>query len=168
MPVTQETSIPIANSTVIIDEFEITSGSLTTAAPKMMGVDNKNENLAASSLVIPASNPVVIVMPERETPGMIASAWDIPMSILALKVIAFISIFLALLRSAQYKSMPITINIAAIRTGDLKTVSDFFSKRYPAAAPGTLAAAKYQNNLPFALRTSVKPCIMSCHQSFQK
>jgi hypothetical protein len=154
--------------TVIIDEFEITSGSLTTAAPKMMGVDNKNENLAAPSLVVPISNPVVIVMPERETPGMIASAWDIPMSILVLKVMSFISIFLALLRSAQYRRMPIRINIAAIRTGDLKIVSAFFSKRYPAAAPGTLAAAKYQNNLPFALRASVKPRIRSCHQSFQK
>ncbi len=168
MPIIQETTIPITKLTVTMDGFEITSGSLTTAAPKMMGVDNKNENLAAPSLVVPVSNPVVIVMPERETPGMIASAWDIPMSILVRKVMSFISILLALLRSAQYRRMPITINIAAIRTGDLKMVSAFFSNRNPAVAPGTLAAAKYQNNLPFALRKSVKPCIMSCHQSFQK
>ena len=133
-----------------------------------MGVDNKNENLAAPSLVTPASNPVVMVIPERETPGMIASAWDIPMSILVQKVMPFISIFLALLRSAQYRKMPMTINIAAIRTGDLKIVSAFFSKKNPAAAPGTLAAAKYQNNLPLTLPTSEKPFMISSHQSFQK
>ncbi len=146
----------------------MTCGSLTIAAPKMIGVDNKNENLAAPSLVTPINNPAVIVIPERETPGIIASAWDIPMNILVPKVILFISVFLALLRSAQYRRMPININITAIRIGDLNMVSAFFSKRNPPIAPGTLAATKYQNNRPFTLRTSVKPPIIICHQSFQK
>jgi len=168
IPVMQETSIPITKLKVIIDEFEITCGSFTMAAPRIMGVDSKNENLAAPSLVIPVSSPVVIVMPERETPGMIASAWDIPMSILAPKVIWFISMFLALLRSAQYKRMPIRISITAMRAGERNTVSAFSSNRYPAAAPGTVAAAKYQNSLPLVLRTSVKPFMISCHQSLQK
>ena len=101
MPVTQETSIPTIKLTVIMDEFEITYGSLTIAAPRMMGVDNRNENRAAPSLVIPISSPVVMVMPERETPGMIANVCDVPISILVPKVISFIAIFLALLRSAQ-------------------------------------------------------------------
>ncbi len=48
------------------------------------------------------------------------------MSIQVPKGIFFISIFLALLRSAKYKATPITINMIAIRTGDLKTVSAFF------------------------------------------
>jgi len=168
MPVTQETAIPIVKSTVITDGFEITPGNLTMAAPKMMGVDSKNENLAAPSLVSPISSPVLIVTPERETPGMIASAWEIPMNIPAPKVIWLISIFLALLRSAQYRRMPININIVAMRRGDLNMVSAFFSNRNPPIAPGTLAATKYQNSRPFMLRTSVKPFIMSCHQSFQK
>ena len=168
MPVAQETSIPIAKFTVITDEFEITCGSLTMAAPKIIGVDNKNENLAAPSLVTPISSPVVIVIPERETPGTIAKAWDIPINILVPKVILFISIFLALLRSAQYRKMPISINIMAMRIGDLNMVSAFFSNRNPPIAPGTLAATKYQNNRPFTLRTSINPFIMSCHQSFQK
>ncbi len=74
MPVMHETSIPIMKSSVITDGLEMTPGSLTTAAPKMIGVDNKNENLAAPSLFSPIRSPVVIVMPERETPGIIASA----------------------------------------------------------------------------------------------
>ena len=168
MPVIQATSIPIAKFTDITEESEITCGNLTRAAPKIMGVDNKNENLAAPSLVIPPNNPVVIVIPERETPGMIASAWDTPMNMLVPKVIFLISIFLVLLRSAQYRKMPITINIVAMRIGDLNIVSAFFSNRYPPIAPGTLAATKYQNNRPSTLRTSVKPFMISCHQSFQK
>jgi hypothetical protein len=57
MPVMQEASIPIIKFKVITDEFEITPGSLTMAAPKMMGVDSRNENLAAPSLVTPISSP---------------------------------------------------------------------------------------------------------------
>ena len=168
MPVIHETAIPIIKSAVIAEGSEITPGNLTMAAPKMMGVDNKNENLAAPSLVSPISNPVVIVIPERETPGMIASAWDIPMNRQVPKVIWFISVFLELRRSAQYRRMPISINITAISIGDLNTVSAFFPNRNPTIAPGTVATTRYQNNRPFTLRTSVKPFSMSCHQSFQK
>ncbi len=74
MPVIHETAIPIVKSKVTTEESEITPGSLTMAAPKMIGVDSRNENLAAPSLVSPISSPVVIVIPERETPGRIASA----------------------------------------------------------------------------------------------
>ena len=74
MPVIHETAIPIAKFKLITDEFEITPGNLTMAAPKMIGVDSKNENLAAPSLVSPISSPVVIVIPDRETPGTIARA----------------------------------------------------------------------------------------------
>jgi len=168
MPAIQETSIPTVKFTVIIEEFEITCRILTRAAPKIMGVDNKNENRTAPSLVTPINNPVVIVTPERETPGMIASAWDSPTNRLVPKVILFIPIFLALLRSAQYKRRPIHINITAIRRGDRNIVSAFFSNKNPPTAPGTLAATKNQNKRPFAHRTSVKPFIISCHQSFQK
>ena len=168
MPVMQETSIPIVKFADTADECEIICGSLTMAAPKMIGVDNKNENLTAPSLVTPLNSPVVIVIPERETPGIIASAWDSPIKMLVSKVIFLISIFLALLRSAQYRTRPININITAIRGGDRNTPSAFFSNRNPPIAPGTLAAAKYQNNRPCTLRTSVKPFIINCHHSLQK
>lgn len=150
-PVTQETAIPIIKSAVIAEGSEITPGNLTRAAPKMMGVDSKNENLAAPSLVKPISSPVVIVIPERETPGMIASAWDTPISRLVPKVILFIAVFLELRRSAQYRKMPININIVAMRIGDLNTVSAVSSNRYPLNAPGTVATTRYQNNRPFTL-----------------
>ena len=86
MPVRHETVVPIIKSRVIAEGFERTPGSLTMAAPKMIGVDSRNENLAAPSLLSPIRSPVVIVTPERETPGMIAKAWDIPMHRLVPKV----------------------------------------------------------------------------------
>jgi len=43
-------------------------------APKIIGVDIKNEKRVAASLVNPISNPDVIVIPERDTPGIIANA----------------------------------------------------------------------------------------------
>ena len=168
MPATQETAVPIKKLVVIPDEFDIRPGSLTMAAPKMIGVDSRNENRAAPALVNPMNIPVVIVIPEREPPGTMARTWDIPISRLVPKVIRFISIFFALLRSAQYRKTPINISMMAIKVGDLKTVSAFFSKRYPPIAPGILAATRYQNSRPSTLRTSLKPFIISRHQSFQK
>ena len=47
-------------------------------APQIAGIANKNENLAASLDEIPNIIPIVIVIPEREIPGKIAKACDIP------------------------------------------------------------------------------------------
>ena len=43
-------------------------------APKIMGIAKKKENLTASSRFIPKNIAVVIVIPERETPGNIENA----------------------------------------------------------------------------------------------
>ena len=74
----QETSIPTKKLKVIILGFAITSGSFTMAAPKIIGADSKKEKRAALSRVSPVNRPVVIVIPERDTPGMIAKACDNP------------------------------------------------------------------------------------------
>lgn len=48
------------------------------AAPAIRGVLRRKENLAAVSLFRFLIKPPVIVIPERETPGIIASAWATP------------------------------------------------------------------------------------------
>ena len=60
-PITKEASI-------------IKSLSLYSVAPKTIGVDNIKEYLAAPSLETPIILPVVIVIPDLETPGMNANA----------------------------------------------------------------------------------------------
>ena len=74
MPVIQDTDMPTIKSIVMTEGFEIIWGSLSTAAPKIIGVDSKKENRAAPSRVSPIINPVVMVIPERETPGITARA----------------------------------------------------------------------------------------------
>jgi len=46
---------------------------LMTPAPSMTGIDIKNENLAASSLLSFRRMPPAIVEPDRDNPGKIAS-----------------------------------------------------------------------------------------------
>ena len=55
-------------------------------APQIAGVASKNENLAASLDEIPNIIPIVIVIPEREIPGKIAKACDIPIKKLFLRL----------------------------------------------------------------------------------
>ena len=55
-------------------------------APQITGIASKNENLAASLDEIPNIIPIVIVIPEREIPGKIAKACDIPIKKLFLRL----------------------------------------------------------------------------------
>ena len=54
------------------------------AANKIAGIPNRKENLAASPLSQPNNRPVEIVMPDLETPGKIAKAWEIPIKKLSI------------------------------------------------------------------------------------
>ena len=51
---------------------------LNIVAASTIGADSIKEYLAAASLFTPISLPVVIVIPERETPGIKAKACDSP------------------------------------------------------------------------------------------
>ena len=75
IPVMQETIMPTMKLVVISSGLDATKGSFTRAAPKMIGVDSRKENRAAPSRVSPRTSPVEMVIPDRETPGMIARAW---------------------------------------------------------------------------------------------
>ena len=61
--------------------------NLYSVAPNTIGVDNKNEYLAVDSLSIPIALPVVIVTPERDTPGINARACENPIKNVCLNVI---------------------------------------------------------------------------------
>ena len=59
----------------------ISLGKCETTAPAISGVERRKENLVAASRVNPRNRPVVIVMPERDTPGKSAKACALPMMI---------------------------------------------------------------------------------------
>ena len=50
----------------------------TIAAREMAGMPKRNENFAASRLSQPVIRAVEIVIPDLETPGKIANAWERP------------------------------------------------------------------------------------------
>ena len=50
----------------------------TKATNEIEGMPSKKENLAASFLSQPDNRAIEIVAPERDTPGIIAKAWAIP------------------------------------------------------------------------------------------
>ncbi len=61
--------------------------NLYTVAAKTIGADNIKEYLAEASLDKPSARPVVIVIPERDTPGINASDCDKPIKKVCLNVI---------------------------------------------------------------------------------
>jgi hypothetical protein len=58
-----------------------TSFACMRVAPSIAGIESRNENLKTSSLQIPAAVPAIIVMPERETPGITAIPCAMPTQI---------------------------------------------------------------------------------------
>ena len=50
----------------------------TKAANEIEGIPSRNENLAAFFLSHPDKSAIEIVTPERDTPGIMAKAWAIP------------------------------------------------------------------------------------------
>ena len=50
----------------------------TIAAKDMAGIPKRNENFAASPLSQPDAKAVEIVIPDLDTPGIIANAWERP------------------------------------------------------------------------------------------
>ena len=76
------------------------SKAVRSPAPVMAGIANRNENLAASFPDIPRARLVLMVIPERETPGMMATACASPIRNPLLKFSAslFLVIFLYLIK----------------------------------------------------------------------
>ena len=69
IPTKKLNNTPIKNASVNSKSFILTSTAANT-----IGVDNKNVYFAAASLVTPIALAVVIVIPERDTPGINAKA----------------------------------------------------------------------------------------------
>ena len=61
-----------------VENWFIEFKNSTKATKDIAGIPSKNENLAASFLSQPVNSAIEIVAPERDTPGIIAKAWAIP------------------------------------------------------------------------------------------
>ena len=111
-----------------------------TVAPKIAGMNNKNENLAACLGFILFINPVDIVNPERDIPGRIAKACEIPIKAVFFR---FKDLFFFIGYFDRNKNTEVIIN--EIPTVKLLLNIDFIweFKKNPANAIGIEAIIKY-------------------------
>ena len=81
IPTKKLTNTPNKNS-----KEKMNSLNFNIVAPNTIGADNIKENFAVDSLSTPIALPVVIVIPERETPGIKARACEKPIIKVCFKV----------------------------------------------------------------------------------
>ncbi|EDN65053.1 hypothetical protein BGP_6177 [Beggiatoa sp. PS] len=81
---------------------------------------NKIENRAAAWRLNPSKSAVVIVMPERDVPGIRAKAWESPINKISCQVRVYSSRSRFPITSAHQSNKPNTIVAVAIINGDLK------------------------------------------------
>ena len=75
------TTIPVAiRSQATGSDVSSRSFVFKSAAPKIIGIESKNENFAATRRDKPSQSPAVKVIPEREVPGINASACAKPIT----------------------------------------------------------------------------------------
>ena len=103
---------------------------------RINGTDIKNEKRADFSLSTPNRTDVEIVAPEREIPGNIAIACDIPITTEPKKLTFFLVGFAL---SARYRSIAVIISMNPTSVKfQLKRVSISFSQNIPTNAAGII------------------------------
>ena len=134
---------PIKNGKLITKSLH-----LYNVAAATIGVESKNEYLATDSLFTPNALPIVIVTPERDTPGINARACDNPIKNVCFNVIFSNSVSDFTFLSTMYKTIPITINAIPIIIGVVNASPTNLSNTNPIAPPGIVASTIYQNIFP--------------------
>ena len=116
-------------------------------AKATIGIDNKNENLAAFLRFNPNNIPPDIVEPDLETPGSNANAWNKPI-IKAFDNVTFLSFFqFAIFSARNINTEPANKNIAT-NLGDLRSPVIVSCKKYPIIPAGIEPNKIYNPHLP--------------------
>ena len=88
----------------------------TKAANDIAGIPSKKENFAASTLCQPSKRAIVMVIPDLETPGIIANDWDKPIRKLFKKLWFSNVIYLFFVNWDKYINKAVRIEIIPINT----------------------------------------------------
>ena len=109
----------------------------------MVGMESRNENLAAVVRLRPSSRAALMVTPERDVPGTSASAWARPMSR------AWLKLSVSLVprnRSAAPRSTPKPMVAQAMVVMDRHSPSTLSLNRKPAMTTGIVAAETFSSS----------------------
>ena len=107
---------------------------------------NRNENLVATFLEVPISNPPIMVDAHLYIPGIRARHWNIPIwntSLYFNDMIVLLSLFVVLYFSTNIRVIPPNINVIATFNG-LKNKASTYS---PSKKPKKCRRYKSYNNL---------------------
>ena len=133
-------------------------------APKIIGIDNKNENLDAVFVSNPENNPADIVDPDLDIPGNTATAWNNPITKLFFK---FNSLLLFFANLVKNNTKLVIINAMPTNKILENNPSNLSFIKKPINAAGIDAIIKYKVSLIYFLSFSIRPTIIS-NISFQK
>src|SRR5439155_299107 len=112
----------------------------SSPAPKVIGVESRNEKRAAETRSRPAARPVVMLRPERETPGTSESDWAVPITRQARHPGSRVASPRGAERSTHHNRKPNSAKVAAWIAGARSRASRCRSSR-PVTAAGTDATA---------------------------
>jgi len=115
-PLSAEVTVPTARagSPAPLAPCCSSSRSSNTPAAPIAGIPSRNENRAAASRVNPRNIAAVMVVPERDDPGINATACARPINWLSHHPICLISRRKDAVRSANHRRMPRIIRLAEI------------------------------------------------------
>ena len=101
----------------------ISSNDFSIPGSRMAGIESRNENLAAADRLSPSNSPAVMVIPERDVPGIRASACAQPMMMMSLNVRLCSSRVRFPFASDHHSAKPNKMVVVAMTIGDLSDVS---------------------------------------------
>ncbi len=115
----------------------------STPLPKMIGIANRNEKRAASSGRNDRPSPATIVMPDRDTPGIRATAWANPTETASTVPTSASSRCGRLRRntSEAMRTLPVATRAYATNWGSSLSLSKTPSRVSPTRTAGTVATA---------------------------
>lgn len=136
MPKTEDTIIPRKYNPKSALPESVNAPNCRTTAPKIAGIDIKNENSKAIAGLSPNNNAAVIVVPEREIPGIIAKTCAHPTIKAIFKPIFTDLFFLSPANLLTNKITALKINRQATVLGTENKISKKSSKHNTATIAG--------------------------------
>ena len=120
---------PITGQSTLVRRAETASASRSRPPSPMPGTASRNENRAAPSRVRPSVRAIVIVTPEREVPGMSASACAQPISSASRQPTEYSSRSRRPKRSASHIRSPNSARVVGDRQGIAQLPLDHVTER---------------------------------------
>ena len=118
MPDTIATTMPMRYAGTFASSTPSLKASirLIILAPRTAGTDSRNENFTANFLSSPVAIPAVMVVPERERPGIVATHWHRPI-ISASEIVMLAAFFVpGFILSATNSIQPVSTRATPMNT----------------------------------------------------